>query len=187
MTAIQPGTRRSSGCGGRRHVRTPPRAATRGAPRDKPALLDATTGRALTYRALAHGIERVAAGLKARGFAKGDVLAVYSPNLPDYALAVYGAMAAGGTVTGADPSLTAGELAGQLAAAGRGCSSPRRRCWTWPPRRRGRPAWRRPCSGLRRRLVEHDIRRRWWSPTRTATSPRCRSPAAPPACRRGWS
>lgn len=85
---------------------------------DKVALLDAATGRTITYRALAHGVERVAAGLAARGFGRGDVLAVHSPNLPDYALAVYGAMAAGGTVTGADPSLTAGELAGQLADAG---------------------------------------------------------------------
>ncbi len=85
---------------------------------DKPALLDAATGRVITYRALADGIARVAAGLAARGFGRGDVLAVSSPNVPDYALAVYGAMAAGGTVTGADPSLTAAELAGQLADAG---------------------------------------------------------------------
>jgi acyl-CoA synthetase (AMP-forming)/AMP-acid ligase II len=64
------------------------------------------------------GVERVAAGLAARGFGRGDVLALSSPNLPEYALALYGAMAAGGAVTGADPLLTAGELAGQLADAG---------------------------------------------------------------------
>ncbi|MEV4516268.1 AMP-binding protein [Dactylosporangium sp. NPDC049525] len=85
---------------------------------DKPALVDAAAGRTITYRALAHGVERVAAALAARGFGRGDVLAVYSPNQPDYALAVYGAMAAGGTVTGADPSLTVAELARQLADAG---------------------------------------------------------------------
>ena len=85
---------------------------------DKPALLDAATGRSVTYRALAHGVERVAAGLAARGFGRGDVLAVYSPNRPEYALAAYGAMAAGGTVTGADPALGAAELAGQLAESG---------------------------------------------------------------------
>jgi acyl-CoA synthetase (AMP-forming)/AMP-acid ligase II len=60
----------------------------------------------------------VAAALAARGFGKGDVLALSSPNLPEYALAMYGAMAAGGVVTGANPLLTAGELAGQLADAG---------------------------------------------------------------------
>ena len=46
------------------------------------------------------------------------MLALYSPNLPEYALAAYGAMAAGGAVTGANPLLTAEELAGQLADAG---------------------------------------------------------------------
>jgi acyl-CoA synthetase (AMP-forming)/AMP-acid ligase II len=85
---------------------------------DKPALVDGPTGRTLTYRQLAGGVERVAAGLAARGFGRGDVLALSSPNLPEYALALYGAMAAGGAVTGANPLLTAGELAGQLADAG---------------------------------------------------------------------
>jgi acyl-CoA synthetase (AMP-forming)/AMP-acid ligase II len=85
---------------------------------DKPALVDGPTGRTLTYRRLAAGVERVAAGLAARGFGAGDVLALASPNLPEYALALYGAMAAGGAVTGANPLLTAEELAGQLADAG---------------------------------------------------------------------
>src|SRR4029453_18572167 len=85
---------------------------------DKPALIDGPTGRALSYRQLAGAVERVAAGLAARGFGKGDVLALSSPNLPEYAVALYGAMAAGGAVTGANPLLTAGELAGQLADAG---------------------------------------------------------------------
>ena len=45
------------------------------------------------------------------------MLALYSPNLPEYALAAYGAMAVGGAVTGANPLLTTEELAGQLADA----------------------------------------------------------------------
>jgi len=85
---------------------------------EKPALVDGQTGRTLSYRRLAAGVERVAAGLAARGFAAGDVLALDSPNLPEYALAAYGAMAAGGVVTTANPLLTAEELAGQLADAG---------------------------------------------------------------------
>ncbi|GGM71859.1 AMP-binding protein [Dactylosporangium sucinum] len=84
---------------------------------DKPALVDGSTGRATSYRRLAAGVERVAAGLAARGFAPGDVLALYCPNRPEYALAAYGAMAAGGAVTGAHPQLTADELAGQLTDA----------------------------------------------------------------------
>jgi acyl-CoA synthetase (AMP-forming)/AMP-acid ligase II len=85
---------------------------------DKPALVDGPTGRTLSYRQLADGVERVAAGLAARGFGPGDLLAISSPNLPEYALAVYGAMAAGGAVTGANPLLTADELARQLADSG---------------------------------------------------------------------
>ena len=85
---------------------------------EKPAMVDGATGRTLGYRQLAAGVERVAAGLAARGFGKGEVLALASPNLPEYALAAYGAMAAGGVVTGANPLLTTGELADQLADAG---------------------------------------------------------------------
>ena len=81
---------------------------------DKPALVDRPTGRTISYRELAAGIERVAAGLLARGFTKGDVVALYSPNLPEYAVAAYGVIAAGGIVTGANPMLTVEELAGQL-------------------------------------------------------------------------
>jgi acyl-CoA synthetase (AMP-forming)/AMP-acid ligase II len=84
---------------------------------DKPALVDVASGRALSYRELAAGVERVAAGLAARGFRPGEVLALYSPNLPEFALAAYGTMAAGGVVTTANPLLTADELGGQLADA----------------------------------------------------------------------
>jgi hypothetical protein len=85
---------------------------------DKPALIDAPSGRSLSHCRLAAGVERVAAGLAARGFRPGDVLAISSPNLPEYPLAAYGAMVAGGAVTTANPLLTAGELAGQLADSG---------------------------------------------------------------------
>ena len=108
---------RPSRRGDRRHY---PPGAGPGAlrpPRRQAGLVDATSGRTLSYRQLAGGVERVAAGLAARGFAKGDTLALFSPNLPEYALAAYGAMAAGGTVTGANPLLTTEELAGQLADA----------------------------------------------------------------------
>ena|SRR5829696_1953991 len=49
---------------------------------DKPALIDGPTGRAISYRQLADGAGRVAAALAARGFGKGDVLALSSPNCP---------------------------------------------------------------------------------------------------------
>ena len=53
---------------------------------DKPALIDAPTGRALTYTQLSDGVRRAAAGLAKRGFKKGDVFAIYSPNVPEYAV-----------------------------------------------------------------------------------------------------
>ena len=81
----------------------------------KPALVDGPSGRTLTYGELADGVERVAAGLAARGFGRGDVLAMYAPNSPEWALAALGALAAGGTLTTANPLYTAGELATQLA------------------------------------------------------------------------
>src|SRR5881628_3734794 len=62
---------------------------------DKPALIDAATGRTLTYGQLAGGADRVAAGLAARGFAPGDVLALFAPNCPEFALAFHGTLAAG--------------------------------------------------------------------------------------------
>src|SRR5213080_3507680 len=66
---------------------------------DKPALIDAASGRTLTYGQLAGGADRVAAGLAARGFAPGEVLALFAPNCPEFALAFHGTLAAGGVVT----------------------------------------------------------------------------------------
>jgi acyl-CoA synthetase (AMP-forming)/AMP-acid ligase II len=84
---------------------------------DRPALVDGSSGRTLTYGALAAGVGRVAAGLAARGFGRGDVLAINAPNLPEWPLPVLGALAAGGTVTTANPLYTPGELASQLSDA----------------------------------------------------------------------
>src|SRR4051812_35820453 len=85
---------------------------------DRPALIDAPTGRTITYRQLADGIRRTAVGLSRRGFGKGDVLAIVSPNLPEYAFAFHGTALTGGTVTTANPLATADELAKQLNDSG---------------------------------------------------------------------
>ena len=82
--------------------------------RDKPALIDGPTGRVLTYGQLAAGVERVAAGLAARGFAKGDVLAIFAPNSPEFAVAYLGASAAGGIITTLSPLATRDDVARQL-------------------------------------------------------------------------
>jgi acyl-CoA synthetase (AMP-forming)/AMP-acid ligase II len=85
---------------------------------EQAALIDGPSGRTLTYGQLAAGVGRVAAGLAARGFAKGDVFAIYCPNLPEYALAFYGVSAAGGVNTTISPLYTVDELARQLSDAG---------------------------------------------------------------------
>src|SRR5262245_10920740 len=81
---------------------------------DKEALIDAASGRSLTYGQLANGIRGAAAGLWERGLRKGDVVAIYAPNDPDYAIAFYAVASAGGIVTTANPQVTAEELARQL-------------------------------------------------------------------------
>lgn len=85
---------------------------------DKPALIDGLTGRVIRYGQLAEAAARTAAGLAARGFGNGDVLAIWSPNLPEYAVAAFGAGLAGGTVTTINHLYNAIELAHQLRDSG---------------------------------------------------------------------
>ena len=81
---------------------------------DKPAIIEAATGRTLTYGELDRSARTLAAGLTARGFVKGDVLAIYSPNVPEYAVILLAAGMLGGICTTANPLYTPGELARQL-------------------------------------------------------------------------
>ena len=85
---------------------------------ERPALIDAPSGRTITYGQLGTLVRRAAAGLAARGFGEGDVLALYSPNLPEYAVAVHAALSLGGVVTTANPLYTPEELARQLEDSG---------------------------------------------------------------------
>ncbi len=81
---------------------------------DKPALIDGPSGRVLTYAQWAAGARAGASGLHARGFRKGDVFAIFSPNLPEYAVAFHAVALAGGVTTTINPTYTAPELAAQL-------------------------------------------------------------------------
>ena len=91
------------------------RADQRGA---APAVIDAPTGRTLSYRELNAQVRRVAAGLRARGVAKGDVLALCSPNGPEFVVTYYAAASAGAAITTVNPVVTSSEMAAQLTAAG---------------------------------------------------------------------
>jgi acyl-CoA synthetase (AMP-forming)/AMP-acid ligase II len=77
-------------------------------------LVDAATGQTLTGDQLADRIRRTAAGLRARGARNGDVLAIVAANSAEFAVALYGGLAAGMAITPAHPMLTPGELIRQF-------------------------------------------------------------------------
>jgi acyl-CoA synthetase (AMP-forming)/AMP-acid ligase II len=85
---------------------------------ERDALVDGRSGRALSYAELARGVSAVAGNMHRRGLRPGDVVGLYCPNVPEYALAFHGIAAAGGACTTANPLLTAAELRRQLANAG---------------------------------------------------------------------
>ncbi len=90
-------------------------AATRAT---KPALIDGPSGHTITFGELVDRVRLVAGGLAARGLQRGEVFAIYCPNLPEYAVAFYGVLLAGGTNTTINPLYTVDELAAQLHDAG---------------------------------------------------------------------
>jgi len=81
---------------------------------DKVAIVEAGSGRSYTFGQIKDGVRGLAAGLHARGFGKGDVLAILSPNLPEYPIAFHGVATAGGVNTTLNPTYTADEIAFQL-------------------------------------------------------------------------
>ena len=85
---------------------------------DKPAIVDGPSGRVLTYRQLEEAIRRAATGLARRGLRKGDVVAIYSPNCPEYVVAFHAVASLGGINTTVNPTYTADELAAQLKDSG---------------------------------------------------------------------
>lgn len=84
----------------------------------KPALIEGLTGRSITYAELPGLIRRLAKGLTNHGFTKGEVLAIYSPNLPEYALAFHAAAILGGATTMVPPLFTDDEIVTQLRDSG---------------------------------------------------------------------
>ena len=81
---------------------------------DKPALIDGPSGRTLTYAQLDEHVRRFAVGLHKRGFRKGDVMAVFCPNMPEYAVVFLGVAAVGGINSTANSLYSADELAKQF-------------------------------------------------------------------------
>src|SRR5262245_17997893 len=85
---------------------------------NKPALIEGPTGRKVTYKELADAISIAAYNLKQRGFRKGDVFGILSPNCPEYAIAFHAVATLGGIVTPINPLYTKHEIAHQLKDSG---------------------------------------------------------------------
>src|SRR5829696_844750 len=81
---------------------------------DKPALIDGPTGRAITFSQLDDLISIAADNHAQRGFKKGDVFGILSPNCPEYAIAFHAVATLGGIVTPINPLYTPREIAHQL-------------------------------------------------------------------------
>jgi len=75
-------------------------------------------GARMSYAQVGEKVLRFAAALQAAGFVKGDRIGLYLPNVPDYLIAYYGALTAGGIVVNMSPLYSESELAHQLADSG---------------------------------------------------------------------
>jgi len=82
------------------------------------AIIDGPTGRTVTYEQLRESVARMAGGLAARGFGKGEVFAIMAPNIPEYATAFHGVATLGGINTTINPTYTAEEIEFQLRDSG---------------------------------------------------------------------
>ncbi len=85
---------------------------------DAPALVDGSSGAAITFGQLAGMVDKVAAALAERGIGKGDVVAIFAPNTPYYAAVFHGVLRAGGVVTTLNSLYTPNEVASQLRNSG---------------------------------------------------------------------
>lgn len=83
---------------------------------EKPALWYFDT--ALSYGALSELTDALAAGLQAEGFERGERLAVYLQNLPQFPIAMIATWKAGGIMVSVSPMLKHKELGAQLADSG---------------------------------------------------------------------
>lgn len=76
------------------------------------------SGRHFSYAEIWNEAKRFAAGLQARGVAKGDRIGLFLPNVPIYPVAYYGAMLAGAVVVNFSPLYAVEELNHQVEDSG---------------------------------------------------------------------
>ncbi|MHB2206800.1 AMP-binding protein [Methylobacterium sp. CM6257] len=83
---------------------------------DRPAML--CFGSTMTYATLGRQARDLAAWLRMQGLSKGDRVAIMLPNVPAYAVAIFGVLLAGGTVVNTNPLYTPREFAQQINDSG---------------------------------------------------------------------
>jgi acyl-CoA synthetase (AMP-forming)/AMP-acid ligase II len=81
---------------------------------ERPAIVEAASGRTVSYAELEAGVRRFRVGVAARGLGRGDTLCVALPNVAEFVIAFHGAASAGLRCTTANPLYTARELEHQL-------------------------------------------------------------------------
>ncbi len=75
-------------------------------------------GAVITYREMSELTDRLAAGLVARGVNKGDRVAIFMPNSPQFVIAFYAILKAGGVVVATNPLYTHREIEHQMNDSG---------------------------------------------------------------------
>jgi long-chain acyl-CoA synthetase len=83
---------------------------------ERPAML--CFGSTMTYATLGQQARDLAAWLQSQGLAKGDRVAIMLPNVPAYAVAIFGVLLAGGTVVNTNPLYTPREFTQQINDSG---------------------------------------------------------------------
>jgi len=80
----------------------------------KPALIDGSTQRHVTFGELQDNVWRISSGLRRFGIKRGDIVSVFGPNSPEYVSLFYGVTAAGAVITSLNVIHNVAELSHQL-------------------------------------------------------------------------
>jgi len=80
---------------------------------DRPAFVDGISGRTMSFRALRDQVRSLACGLSQR-VTKGDVVAIWAPNVIEYPVVFHAVVSLGAILTTINPAYTTQEVAFQL-------------------------------------------------------------------------
>lgn len=81
---------------------------------DKDCIVNGVTKKALSFREVIEQVKTVGSGLLRKGFRPGDTMCIYSPNQPEFFVAILAVSCIGGKVTLCNPAYTKEEIAHQL-------------------------------------------------------------------------